>query len=496
MRSVWLFSFAVALVGCSFIDDFSRFRFTDGDEFDASVPDGSQFDAGFFDAAILDGGIAPDAPTRTCADPCQTDAIRDFSSSMQGHGPWEWRYLKDMRDPPGIDFRELVRGEYDGFPAWTETSPPPAIVSCAHADRGMCAGVGDRLLLVTEPPGVTDGGDPVLSASAPMTSTYRVSGTYRTPAGVSRTEPLELFVSRNTRHDMIELRSFIPSIHEGSFSVPVDVVTGDQLLIGVRPALSSTLIAPIAFDVQISRDLERLPLADCLYLLTFDGDQPFIDRCQGTLVDATGPTSLVDSPSPNLRDARHIPYGSALHSQPVSLDFREDFTVQMWVQIDAANDGDTVIYRNHSAEIPEHAGGVALFMNMNRVSSSAPRTISAVFMYVDPNRGANPNPDPNIECLAVGTEPVFVCLGELTVEQPPLSSWHHYRIVRSTSSGSVSFCIDGVEVASASVPSEANLTSTASPVIGESLLGAPTRRFGGALDDLRIIRRALPCTAR
>ena len=476
MRGVWFMSFGVVLMGCSFIDDFGRFRFADESEvLDGSVSDGSQ-------------------SSRTCTDPCQTDAILDFSASTQGEGVWQWRYLKDTRDALGIDYRELTLGEYEGWTAWTEASPPPAIVGCAHAEREICAGVRDRLLLITEPPGVTDGGDPILSATAQATTTYRISGTYRTPAGETRAEPLEFFVSRNTRSDMIERLSFIPSIHEGHFSIPVDVVNGDQLLVGVRPARGTTMIAPIALDVQISRDLEKLPLADCLYHLTFDEDQPFVDRCQGTLIDASGPNFSVDSPSPNLREARRIPPGSALYSQPVWLDYREDFTVQMWLQIDSAHDNDTVIYRDHGGMIPQRAGGVALFMNMDRVSSTAPQTITALFMYVDPYNGAIPNSDPNINCFS--TEGVVVCVGKLSVELPPLGSWHHYRIVRSTASNRVSFCIDGIEIATATVSGEAHLTANTSPIIGHSLFGPPDRRFSGSIDDLRILRRALPCTPR
>lgn len=470
----------VILVGCNFIDDFSKFTFAAGD---ATV----SFDGGDLDGARADGSNADDGGSlpRECRDPCVADPIFDFHSETQGVGDWDWRYLKGDRDVSGISFTELASLEYEGTSAWTDGNPPPAIIGCDESTATICAGRRERLLMVSDLPGA--GGDAVLSALTPSTTTYRVVGSAEVLGGAAGGVPFELYVSRNTRTDMVERIGVPQGAMAQSFSIPVDVIAGDRLLVGVRPTWEVSEALPVAVDVRVERDLEQVPLADCLYALTFDEGRPLIDECRGVLVESFGSIAPTGSPSPNLRGALRLPLESALHSSDVSLDYSKDFTVEMWLNIESASNYGTIIYRDHSTA-PRRAGGVALFINLDALEN-----IAAYFIYIDPSGGRNPSSDPNTACAESSEPGTFLCIGSLRVPRPALGSWHHYRIVRHAAAARLSFCVDGVEVASATVPVAANLSAGGAPVIGESFSGVSVRRFDGAIDDLRIFRRAMPC---
>jgi hypothetical protein len=64
--------------------------------------------------------------------------------------------------------------------------------------------------------------------------------------------------------------------------------------------------------------------------------------------------------------------------------------------------------------------------------------------------------------------------------------------VRDTEQDEVRFCVDGELVATGPLDGELDMTSGRNPVLGGFGFGLDPH-FSGAIDELRIMRKALPC---
>lgn len=69
--------------------------------------------------------------------------------------------------------------------------------------------------------------------------------------------------------------------------------------------------------------------------------------------------------------------------------------------------------------------------------------------------------------------------------------WHFYRLVRDTTAGTLALCIDGVHQGSTGEPA-ADMSSGQPLYVGRNVEFNPPY-FDGQVDDLRVLKRALPC---
>jgi hypothetical protein len=466
MRAVLLF--ALALGGCSFIDDFGKFSVggaTDGGSHDAGPRlDGSPLDAG--------GGA--------CSAPCVGDIVADYSNT-QPSGTLGWEYLADDRDPAGVAYAPMVAGSFDDIAGWIgPEGSPPAIVSCVASASAACAGITDRVLAVPSDPSAGTA-DAVFSYTATRNETMQLSMTARMPDGASGDELVQLFVSRNSRHDVVFASSFLPTTAPRDFGGAIDLLEGDRLFFEIRTAPDGASPgAPIGLAGRVSRLLEGpgANLENCLFAATFDGAEPLQDPCgDAALSDANdgltpGMTSVIPSAAAWLGNARMFPGGGYIASSGSPVDYSGDFTIQFWMQYPEPGDFAMTAFSDRTVEAP---GGIIISPE-EMEGGAGPMFVGTI--YRDPT--------------GVCDDGMGFCYAYFRANRPTDSQWHFYRVVRSTASNRMSLCIDGREVGGTSVPGDIDLTSTYPPHIGRNVVFNPAE-FIGALDDVRIFKTALPC---
>jgi hypothetical protein len=467
LRRAFAIAVSVLLAGCSFIDDFGMFTVGDG---------GSRDGGGSRDAGMLrDGETPPDAGGGTCTAPCVGDIAADFSMT-QPSGSLGWQYLADDRDPPGLGFDPMVAGTFEDLSGWIGESAPPAIASCAGSSSARCAGMSDRVLAVPAAPDGT--GDAVFSFTATRTETMQFAMTARHADGASSAELVELFVTRNGRHDIAFASSFLPTAAAQDFAGAIDVVQGDRVFFEIRtdPGAAAAAV-PIGLAGRVSRLLEGpgSDLENCLFAATFDGG--LTDACGGaTLVDendGSGPgmTSVVAGAAPWLGDARMFAEGGYIASTGSPIDYSGDFTIQFWMQFPEPGSFAMTAFSDRTSEAP---GGI-IVMPEEMSGSDAPMFVGTIY-------AARPGCD----------DGMGNCFAYFRANRPTDSAWHFYRVVRSTADNRLRLCIDGREVGGTMVPGEIDLTSTYPPHIGRNVVFNPAYFIGG-MDDVRIFKLALPC---
>lgn len=479
MHTVLPLVLVLASSGCSFIDSFD-YEFVDGG---AGPADGGGAEDG---ASGGDGGTENDggAPgdgggARSCTDPCLADAVLDFDGTSQGAGALGWRYLSDFRAEDGLAYGELAPGDYMGVASWTDGTPPVALVPCVgSAGSGPCAGITDRILMLADAPG--DGGDPVLSVTATDAGTWTVEVRHVESIG-----PVEMLVSRNGRADLVA-GPLAVSASEETVSVPVDVLPGDRLFVTARPAAGAPGPVSAAVNVRVSRQLGAPPLEDCLFAARFAAEAPWEDECGGYAlsnesVRGAEPTTETTAPAAWLGSARDFQHDALLRVLGARFDYSGDFTVQLWARVDRITHYDTTPYLDWSAADPATTGGITLQLNPGTPDD----IVSAEYLF----RHATGLSDPSLECGAGAG----YCSGTIAAPLPPVGEWHFYRVVRDTAADVVRFCIDGRQVGTGVLPGDVDISNPRSPVLGtlDTISSDPT--FDGAVDDVRIFRRALPC---
>lgn len=455
---------AVVLSSCSFIDDFD-FEVADGGAVDDAAigdagerPDGSE---------PVDGGPVDGGDPDTCTDPCLGDAVLDFDTT-QGAGSLAWSYLRDERDPEGLDYSPLTAGTLYDAPAWTDGTPPPAIVNCTGVTTAQCSVAPDALLFEANQPG--DGSDPVLTFVAPSDGTYAVVADVTSVDGMA-----ELMVSRMSRHDVVNTASFSGP---GSLTAAVDLLAGERSVIRVSPVSSAGGDVSLAARVRVSRAAAS-PLADCQLALTFE-DGGLEAGCEAPDFAETGatPTMIEPGPSDVHGGSRLFPETAALRAADHRNDYSEDFTLQLWARVDSLEAGDPFIYSDLVAVDSATASGINLV-----VRRDAGGDHMFEVQYAFPFREDIPS-DGSVTCDTA-------CRGSILVDMPPLGEWHFFRIVRDKDSEEFRVCIDGQQVGSGWLASDVELPSPGSPKLGTTGVGAP--RFEGAIDDLRVFSSVLPC---
>lgn len=466
MKRAAIAAAVLALGGCSFIDDFGMF----------TVGDGGARDGGSRDAGMLrDGETPPDAGGGACTAPCVGDIAADFSMT-QPSGTLGWQYLADDRDPPGVAFDPMVAGTWQDVNGWIGEDAPPLIGTCAGSASAHCMGMSDRVLAVPSAP--TGTGDAVFSYTATRTETMQFAMTARHADGAASAELVQLFVSRNSRHDIAFASSFLPTASPQDFSGAIDLVEGDRVFFEIRtdPGAAEAA-APIGLAGRVSRLLEGpgSDLENCLFAANFNGG--LTDACGGATLadenDGIGPgmTSVIASAAPWLGDARMFVEGSYIASTGAPIDYSGDFTIQFWMQFPEPGSFAMTVFSDRTSEAP---GGIIVSPE-EMEGGNAPMFVGTIY-------AATPGCDDGMGS----------CFAFFRANRPTDSAWHFYRVVRSTADNRLRLCIDGREVGGTMVPGDIDLTSTYPPHIGRNVVFNPAYFIGG-IDDVRIFKLALPC---
>jgi hypothetical protein len=439
----------------------------------------SLFDANVGGDAGPGGGGGDAAPggdagpgERVCPEGCQGDPVEDFDV-VQGGKNGRWLYSADNGGPTGVDHAPLESGTYEGVEAWVGPGGgPPAIVPCPVGGTSeICSGVEGSLLLVPSP---AAGADPVLEFVPPANGTYRLAGSFRIPAGAEGGLAQRLLFSRNSRNDLLLRENFATSTTAGSFSFDVEALAGDAILLTLLPN-SADAPVPVAFDffvTLVAAGDAAFPGA-CQFAATFDDPDPLVDRCStATLLNLNNGAGgeSVDVPSVNERHgrARELAMGQFLRSTGSSMDYSGDFTVQFWLKLVEPQPFSTATAIADWNCVPN--GGLSTFFNHGESAFS-----EVCYMWKEGS-------------VADCADAPGNCIN---FNRPKDGDWHFYRISRE-SGGMLRVCVDGVLVASDGSPGAFDMSSDEAPHIGRNVTYNPAYT-DGAIDDVRIFKRALPC---
>ncbi len=401
-----------------------------------------------------------DVASQDCTAPCAGDPIAEWSDT-QGGDSGRWQYLADTRAVSGAAYSELTWGAVDGLPGWV-AGDGAAIVNCAGLSDGACAGRSRSLVLF---PGATS--DPALAFVAATPGTLRIKGQVvsggETPDGVSQ----RFRISRNGRHDLIAAPTYVTSLDAPSeIDLTVEALAGDRIVLSLVGGASA---APLAFDFHLSVATEA-DLAfpgKCLLAATFDATGALADGCGGRTLDdlndnigPAGTSAAGDSVTPAFGGARLLKAGQFLRAPGGPLDYSGDFTVQFWAKITEPQPFGSRVFADWSGDAE---GGLSI-----GVADSVGIELCSLW------RGVPADSD----CP--------------TGNRPRDGAWHFYRITRSLADTKLTLCIDGKLAVTDPGPGTADMTSDQSPHLGRNVNYNPAY-FDGAIDDVRVFERALPC---
>ncbi len=420
---------------------------------------------------------ADDGVNPGCPEPCQGDPVVDFSLE-QGGSNGRWFYIVDRGEANGAGFDPLIAGSFDGAEAWVVADDVgPAIVSCAgNAPPAVCDGAGESLVFI---PGPEGGASPALAFQAPTNGTFRLAGEFVLPQGFEEGVARQFLVSRNARHDLSLRSAFLTSASAEPLSVDVEALQEDRILLTL-PFADAADGAPIAFDfaVTLLGGEEDVFPGRCMFAARFDADEPFTERCGGAtldnLNDGEGPAgTTVEGPSVEDQFGSARVFGEAqyMRSLGAPMDYSGDFTVQFWANFAEPQPSfDTVAFTD---AVDEALGGVVFLIRDTEAT-----LLDACFLW---DEGVDPPPKiPPSDCIRG--------------EPPADKNWHFFRLSRSAGDGAISLCIDGELQGSNTRPSAFDMSSDTAPFLGKGVFST-FALFGGSVDDVRIIRRALPCSA-
>jgi len=415
---------------------------------DASVSEPNDASTATADAAAN----TPDAGPTTC----RADAVRNYDGSATG-STGGWRYLSDNRDR---SWTPMTAGSALGLSAFVGTGDPaPAVVDCrADPEATVCVDDATSLLLL---PGAD--ADAALEFTIADTGAFTVSGDVRAAAGGA---DQHLVIYRNTREDVLIERVFDADAVVQSFSVDVEAIAGDRLLLTVFP--DSGVAVPVGVHLFVSESVGAFPRACGLTVRFEDVSAPlFTEDCgrvtytgkiENVGTDLAAP-ALVSSVIPELGQAIQLTRGEYLHpTAGAKMDYSGDFTIQMWARIPEVYSTWQDLFADWSADSDN---GIVV-----AVSSSFTLWASLLF--------------------PVGQ------IAELSFSWPADGAWHFVRVVRRTSNETFRVCLDGTLKASLAFDGTLDVSASERPFIARSVEYSPPE-FQGSLDDVRMFARAYPC---
>ncbi len=382
----------------------------------------------------------------TCPAGCIADAGAEF-------GQAGWRYLEDNRK------RAWTPMTMVGATA-TGADPANTITSCAtRSDAAACTRLQGALLVSSS--GATATADPAIELTIKANQVVKIDLAAVLSSGAS--QPIRLY--RNSREDVLYTGT-VDAGQELATSITLDVLKGDRILVAVAP--STTGAMDVAIQLFVSPTGAAFP-ADCELALAFPPitGTTTHDACGN--VDyaymndtASAAASIVDVAPPYPELGRGVQIASDDFFQAANvLDRHGDTTTQLWLQqIGLVNGNAGWFFTDMDLD---SGGGVGIDVGLDADSLPIIETYSGT---------------------QAGT--VVGISGALATDP---HGWHFVRVVYTN--GTLSLCLDGTFVKSMALPT---LTTTYPTFLGKDHQWTPVGAFvNGAIDDVRVVKGALPC---
>jgi hypothetical protein len=390
----------------------------------------------------------------TCPSPCVADAGADFGDTTH-----PWRYLEDHRD------RTWTPMTLSGDTA-TGADSANSITSCAHHDADACHTLPGALLVSSS--GSSSAADPAVELAIKTNQNVKVElGAY-----VASGEAQTIRLYRNSREDVL----FTGTANPGSMlatTLTLDVLAGDRLLVAVAPSAAGA--ADVGIQLFVSGTGAAFP-SDCELALEFASSSgTLVHNSCGTALtsmlydeeeDTSAPAPIMDTaaPYPELGSAGLLA-ADDFYNGSAALDRTGDTTTQLWLRQDQVYD-DTAAWYYSDLDL-DNLGGVGIDVGTDDSDNPVIETYTCV------------TTDPSADSFLDG----------ITVPLANDRAWHFVRVVYSN--GELALCVDGVRQGSKVF---GPITTTQAPYVGKDVNWSPGAAYVvGAVDDVRVIRGALPC---
>lgn len=410
-----------------------------------------------------DGGVdsnidAPPVQT-SCETPCLGDASGEFDGSTGG-STGRWRYLDDTRDRAWTPMTGAMTKTGAGM---------NSIAKCDGSSAGACAALPGALLFTST--GATSTADPAIELTLADAKVVQLSLRVRIPAS-GREQVVRLY--RNSREDVLFTATAMPDTTL-EHAIVIDALPGERILFSMAPTAGGT--PNVAVQLYAS-DTEMVFPLNCQLAARFEPAD-----VTGTRVrNACGSTDTLVSMNDDVPSGPDVEIAPLLAAGPfaeqgMAADFIEgryfdstvisdhsgDFTWQFWFKFDAF-----IIT------------SLAFMMSDIDVTNGPAGGGFAVDVYASGGT--------LLESIHVtdGTLPTYVG-GEAAY---PDTAWHFIRLIQR--GDDVSVCVDGARRFGYTVP--AGTGTTAKTVrLGRNQFNPQQALLDGQLDDVRVIKGALPC---
>ena len=422
----------------------------------------SLFDSHGGDDDGSNGGGGDGSIASSCPAPCLGDGGAAFDGTAMG-SDMHWRYLEDHKDrtwAPMTAMGDKQVGAVTGN----------EVTSCAKHDAPTCQQLPGALLISTAG---NVGPETAVEWVAPSARVVQLQLGVRVPDGAP-TQTVRLY--RGSREDALFTAVADPGVTVQQ-TITLDVLEGERVYV----TLDGGNVTDVAVQLFIVGDMATFP-SQYQIALAFDS-------AAGTSVhNLCGPdvgyhdydTSMNATPTVGAGPYAEEGMAATLMTSkyylaPSPLDRTGDFTIQFWMKFNGVVDDVTGAWAFSDLDFDTGAvGGIGVVLFTDNTSHLA----------IDIQTCKNAT-DTTLE------------VDELTAQYPSDMAWHFVRIVHS-GAADVALCVDGAKLGNKAFLKADNtpvpLGSTYAPYIGKNVIWTPSEpSFNGSIDDLRVMKAALPC---
>jgi hypothetical protein len=388
------------------------------------------------------GDTNTDIPS-SCPATCIADAAADF-------GTTRWRFVDDMRNrmwtPMAMMGNAYVGGGMN------------RVSLCKNESSPACDALPGALVVTTS--GMA-GPDPALSFTAPASQVVQLTIRIRFEDGAPAHD-VRLY--RNAREDSL----FTAQASGGATferALTLDAIAGDRFYLALSTAQAGSFRAAVHFYANSTMDM--FPI-ECVLALPFAGSMATTtDNACGA--DYAYKNDTADAmwsfgvPAfPELGNAADITMDRYFQGADV-LPRAGDTTTQLWLRHDAfISSYNAIVFSDIDLD---YTGGLAIYIT----NTTPPKLGAETCTVVTPQLG-----------FAYADAPF-----------PNDHAWHFVRVVHTN--GMVKICVDGTRTSSY-VLATGKMQAMYAPWIARNQNWLPQGAFfDGAVDDVRVIKAALPC---
>ncbi|HEY6034173.1 MAG TPA: LamG-like jellyroll fold domain-containing protein [Kofleriaceae bacterium] len=405
-----------------------------------------------------DGSIASSCPA-----PCLGDGGAAFDGTAMG-SDMHWRYLEDHKDRTWAAMTAMGDKQV-GAVAGNE------VTSCAKHDAPACQQLPGALLISTAG---NAGPETAVEWVAPSARVVQLQLGVRLPDGAP-TQTVRLY--RGSREDALFTAVADPGVTVQQ-TITLDVLEGERVYV----TLDGGNVTYAAVQLFVVGDTATFP-SQCQMALAFDAatGTGVHNLCGADLGYHDYDTSM--SATPTFGAGPYTEEGMAAtlmtskyYEAPSPLDRTGDFTIQFWMKFNGVVDASTGGWAFSDLDL-DNTGGIGVVLFTDQTTT--------------PNHLAIDVQSCNLVTMTT------LDFDELTAQYPDDMAWHFVRIVHSGASD-VALCVDGMKLGNKAFTKADNspqpLASTYAPYIGKNVVWTPSEpSFNGSIDDLRILKAALPC---